>query len=53
MLQVLYLDVLKIDRVLHMGCAWEAGRGTSGPRASARHGQAKSEQRDPSRGRAK
>ena len=24
MLQVLYLNVLKVDRVLHMGCTWEA-----------------------------
>jgi hypothetical protein len=24
MLQLLYLDVLKVDQVLHIGCAWEA-----------------------------
>ena len=24
MLQLLHLDVLKVDRVLHMGCAWKA-----------------------------
>jgi hypothetical protein len=24
MLQLLHLDVSKIDRVLHMGCAWKA-----------------------------
>jgi hypothetical protein len=33
MLQVLHLDILKLDRVLHMGCAWEAGVGVSSPRA--------------------
>jgi hypothetical protein len=33
MLQVLHLDVSKVDRVLHMRCAWKAGGGTSGPRA--------------------
>jgi hypothetical protein len=33
MLQVLHRDVSKVDRVLHMGCAWEAGGGASGPRA--------------------
>ena len=27
MLQLLHLDVSKIDRVLHMGCAWEATDG--------------------------
>jgi hypothetical protein len=32
-LQVLHLDVLKVDRVLHMRCTWEAGGSTSGPRA--------------------
>jgi hypothetical protein len=25
MSQVLYLDVSKVDQVLHIGCAWEAG----------------------------
>jgi hypothetical protein len=24
MLQLLYLDVLKVDQILHIGCAWEA-----------------------------
>jgi hypothetical protein len=33
MLQVLYVDVLKIDRVLHMGCVCEAGGDASSPRA--------------------
>jgi hypothetical protein len=33
MLQVLYLDVSKVDRMLHMGCAWEAKGGASSPRA--------------------
>jgi hypothetical protein len=27
MLQVLYVDVSKVDHVLHMGCAWEAEGG--------------------------
>jgi hypothetical protein len=36
-LQVLYLDVLKINRVLHIGCAWEVGGGASGTRAGARN----------------
>ena len=36
MLQVLYLDVLKVDWVLHTGCAWEAGGGVSSPRVGAR-----------------
>lgn len=36
MLQVLHLDVLKIDRVLHMECAWKTG-GTSGPHAVLWH----------------
>jgi hypothetical protein len=26
-LQLLHLDVSKVDRVLHMGCAWEAADG--------------------------
>jgi hypothetical protein len=26
-LQLLYLDVSKVDRVLHMGCTWEAAGG--------------------------
>jgi hypothetical protein len=30
MLQILLLDVLKVDRVLHVGYAWEAEEGTSG-----------------------
>jgi hypothetical protein len=25
MLQALYLDVSKVDQMLHMGCAWEEG----------------------------
>jgi hypothetical protein len=33
MLQVLYLDISKLDRVLHMRCAWEAEGGASSPRA--------------------
>jgi hypothetical protein len=28
MLQLLHLNVLKVDRMLHMGCAWEAADGT-------------------------
>jgi hypothetical protein len=32
-LHVLHLDVLKVDRVLHKGCAWKAEGGTSGHRA--------------------
>jgi len=37
MLQLLHLNVLKIDRVLHMGCAWKVAggagdvRGGTGP----------------------
>jgi hypothetical protein len=31
MLQVLHLDVLKVDRMLYMGCLWEAGEGASDP----------------------
>jgi hypothetical protein len=27
MLRLLHLNVLKVDRVLHMGCAWEAAGG--------------------------
>jgi hypothetical protein len=27
MLQLLHLNVLKVDRVLHMGCAWKAASG--------------------------
>jgi hypothetical protein len=30
MLQALYLDISKVDRVLQMGCAWETGGGTRG-----------------------
>jgi hypothetical protein len=47
MLQVLHLDVLKVDQILHMECAWEAGGGASGPctgdvrAALALHGRAK------------
>ena len=29
MLQLLHLDVLKVDRVLHIGCAWEAADGVN------------------------
>ena len=29
MLQLLHLYVLKVDRMLHMGCAWEAAGGAS------------------------
>jgi hypothetical protein len=29
MLQLLHLDVSKIDWVLHMGCAWEAAGGAA------------------------
>jgi hypothetical protein len=32
MLQVLHLDVSKLDQVLHMGYAWEVGEAASGPR---------------------
>ena len=28
LLQLLYLDVSKVDRVFHMGCAWDAADGT-------------------------
>jgi hypothetical protein len=35
MSQVLYLDVSKVDQVLHIGCAWEAGGGVSDPRAQS------------------
>jgi hypothetical protein len=31
MLQVLHSNVLKVYRVVHVGCAWEAGGGASGP----------------------
>jgi hypothetical protein len=37
MLQVLHLNISKVDRVLHMGCVWEVGGGTSG-RPSGRLG---------------
>jgi hypothetical protein len=33
MLQTLYLDVSKINLVLHMGCMWEARGGAGNPRA--------------------
>jgi hypothetical protein len=36
MLQVLYLDVLKVDWLLHMRYEWEAGGGASSPHVSAR-----------------
>jgi hypothetical protein len=40
-LQVLHLDVSKVDQVLHMGCMWEAGGGTQhGSPAWARETQA-------------
>jgi hypothetical protein len=32
-LQVLHLDILKVNWMLHIGYAWEAGGGASGPRA--------------------
>ena len=35
MLQILYLDVLKVDRVLHIGTHVGSGRDTSGPRAQS------------------
>jgi hypothetical protein len=31
MLQLLHLNVSKVDRVLRMECAWEAGGGASSP----------------------
>jgi hypothetical protein len=27
MLQLMYLDASKVDRLLHMGCAWEVASG--------------------------
>ena len=36
MLQVLYLDVSKVDQVLHMGFMWEVGGGASGPPRATR-----------------
>jgi hypothetical protein len=33
MLQVLYLNVLKVDWLLHMRYVWEAGKGASSPHA--------------------
>jgi hypothetical protein len=33
MLQVLHLDVSKVDWVLHLGCVWEARGAASSPRA--------------------
>jgi hypothetical protein len=30
-LQVLHMDVSKVNRVLYMGCMWEARESTSGP----------------------
>jgi hypothetical protein len=35
MLQLLHLDVSKVDRVLHMGCTWEAAGGADDVRGSA------------------
>ena len=35
MLQLLYLDVLKIDRVLHMGCVCEAAGSANDVRGAA------------------
>jgi hypothetical protein len=35
MLQVLHLDVSKVDRVLHIGYAWEARGGARGPRTQS------------------
>jgi hypothetical protein len=35
LLQLLRLDVLKVDRVLHMGCAWEAAGSTDDIRGGA------------------
>jgi hypothetical protein len=32
-LQVLHLDILKVNRMLHIGYAWEAGGGASGTHA--------------------
>ena len=35
MLQLLHLDVSKVDQLLHMGCVWEAAGGASGVRGGA------------------
>jgi hypothetical protein len=35
MLQLLHLDVSKVDRVLHMGCVWEVVGGTDDVRGGA------------------
>jgi hypothetical protein len=34
MLQLLHLNVLKVDQVLHMGCAWEAAGGAGNVRGN-------------------
>jgi hypothetical protein len=46
MLQVLHLDVSKLDRVLHMGHAWEVGEAASGLRVQP-GGAATSSRRGP------
>ena len=38
MLQLLRMDVLKVDRVLHMGCTWEAAGGMGDVRGGVRNG---------------
>jgi hypothetical protein len=66
MLQVLHLDVSKVDQELHMRCAWEVGGGAICPRAGdvwvarasrghakCRRGRVMSGQRGPQRGRTK
>jgi hypothetical protein len=35
MMKMLRLDVLKVDRVLHMGCAWEMASGVDDVRCGA------------------
>jgi hypothetical protein len=35
MLQLLHLDILKADRVLHMGCTWEVTGGADDIRGDA------------------
>jgi hypothetical protein len=35
MLQLLHLDVSKVERVLHMGCMWEAASGADDVRGGA------------------
>jgi hypothetical protein len=39
MLQVLHLDISKVDQVLHMGCVWEMGGRERLPRAVRRRGR--------------